>query len=81
MRGFYPGWWDLNSGTKFDLEYERVLPIGRMKKMFDKLKSLTCKHSWAIDFYTIDRIYGYKSYERYCLKCGKRHSQRIVLPE
>lgn len=45
--------------------------------MFDKLKELVCKHDWAIDFYSMERVYGHKTYERYCIKCGKRHPERV----
>lgn len=51
--------------------------IERLRKMFDKLKELVCKHSWAIDFYSLERVYGHKTYEQFCVKCGKRHPNRV----
>jgi hypothetical protein len=48
-----------------------------LKKMFDKLKELVCRHNWATDFYTLERVFGHKTYEQYCVKCGKRHPNRV----
>jgi len=45
--------------------------------MFEKFKELVCKHDWAIDFYSIERVLGKKLYKQYCTKCGKRHTEKV----
>ena len=49
----------------------------RLKIMFEKFKELVCKHSWAIDFYSVEHVYGKKVYEQFCVKCQKRHPTRV----
>ena len=45
--------------------------------MFERFKELVCKHSWAIDFYSLEHVFGKKVYEQYCMKCGKRHTEKV----
>jgi len=54
-----------------------ISPAKGIMKMFERFKELVCKHSWAIDFYSLEHVFGKKVYEQYCMKCGKRHTEKV----